>query len=227
MRWLAVGLAVVLAASGCARRASSEAGDYLFLFVWELNNRALRAAPLALKGEAGSDFDARERSVRVARPEERPRSGTRALVLHRADSLDLTLASRAFPVARLPARIPVDGAIDRPGRVRGKEAEPVALPDVVDDGTRLLPGPLVLEGIEDDGTAALRWGERAFRLKPGGAWVMALARGPSGTVEPIADDDRWAELIGERLDGGDTLTVLRVFNHGWWPKARVRVGAGS
>ncbi len=226
MRWLALVLAVALGAGGCAPRGA-DSGEYLFLFVWEVNNRAVRGAPVALDGEPGAEFDPGQRTVRVARREELPGAGARALVLHRADSLDLTLASRAFPIYRLPARVPVDSPLRRPGRVLDRSGRPLALSNVVDEATRLLPGPLAVKAIEEDGTAVLGWGEEEFRLAPGGGWALALARGRSGDVAVIGNGPGWEGSVREHLHRGDALTVLRVYNHGWWPRERVTLAAGS
>lgn len=222
--WLLLAFLLAAGAWGWARwRGPAGRGDYLFLTVSEVNNRALRGAPLSVEGAAGDAFDAATRSVRVTRREALPGGRTRALVFHRADALDTILESRVFAVERLPARVPVERTLRRPGFQAGPEGEPVRADNVVDNATRLVPGPLFIDAIAPDGTAALRWGDASVTLPAGKGWAMALARGASGVVDRLEDGPSWDRWVAERLDRGDALTVVRVHNHGFWPRSRVRL----
>lgn len=226
--WVLLAILLAAGAWGWARgRGHAGAGDYLFLAVSEVNNRALHGAPLSVEGAPGDAFDAATRSVRVTRREALPGGRARALVFHRADSLDAILESRAFAVERLPARVPVDRDLARPGFQAGPRGEPVPSANVVDNATRLVPGPLFIDAIAPDGTAALRWGEASIALPVGKGWAMALARGASGVVDRLEEGPSWERWVAERLDRGDTLTVVRVQNHGFWPRSRVRLTGPS
>lgn len=229
MRGAVWGLLVLLAAVGVwggtrGRDASGE-GDYLFLSVSEVNNRAVGGVPFSTGGGKDDSFDLESRSVTVTRREALPTGRTRALVFHRSDSLDTRLAARVFPVGRLPGRVPVDAPLVRPGMTAGPGGEPVASDNVVDNATRLLPGPLTVDGIAPDGTAVLRWGEESIVLPAGRGWGMALARGASGALERFPDGPDWDKWVGARLDRGDTVTVVSIRNHGFWPRSRVRLAA--
>lgn len=222
--WILLALLAAAGAWGWVRgRPAAGEGDYLFLSVSEVNNRAVHGAPLSLEGAEGDAFDEATRSVRVTRRGALPGGRTRALVFHRADALDTILESRVFAVERLPARVPVERALRRPGFQAGPEGEPVRADNVVDNATRLVPGPLFVDAIAPDGTASLRWGGASVALPAGKGWAMALARGASGVVERLEDGPSWDGWVGERLDRGDALTVVRVHNHGFWPRSRVRL----
>lgn len=199
------------------REAESRVPEYLFILAWEVNNRAVRGIPVSVVPPRRYSIDPEAKSLRPVSGADPPDESAAILVLHRVDSLDLTLDETVFAVKRLPAFIPVQRTVILPGRVRADSGEEIMLDNVVENQTRLLWEQLELRRVTSDGMVEIAVGGRRRSLAPGEGWGIAVTSGPDGRVVEETGPD-WSKNMRGHLQRGDAITVLSVFNHGWWSR---------
>lgn len=122
----------------------------------------------------------------------------------------------------------------RSGRVTLHSEQPISLKtsdlygrtvEAVDNGARILRGPVTIEKTFPDGTVAINYGGRTFRLGPGESWAELLVRTDEGIKE--IGSDNWASEFGEALRQGYPATRFAITNRGIWPKANIKAGVGT
>ena len=196
---------------------------YLFLFVWENNASALTANPLGSPPEETASFNEETRSLYLSRQSDRLRPDTMVGVLHRVDSLDVNLKTEFHQIRTVPAVVDLAAPIELTSEVRGAGGQYRETRNVVANDRRLLPGEMVVREVKPDGTVNLLVGVRQVSLAPGEGWSEGRVY-RKGSVELLPQDGRWDDEVGRALDNGEPLTVLSIFNHGFWARSKVTVG---
>lgn len=87
---------------------------------------------------------------------------------------------------------------------------------------RLLPGPIVVAGLDGSDAILLDVAGRSLRLSPGQAWASARVAEGGRVVE--VDHDAWAARLTAALDQDRPVSVLRVVHRGSW---RLEAGRGE
>lgn len=196
---------------------------FLFLFIWENNGSALLANPIGPPPEESASFNEETRSLYLSRPTDEPRPDMTVGVLHRVDSLDVNLKTEFRQIRSVPEVVDLAAPVEIRSEVRGPAGGQRGIRNVVANDRRLLPGELVIREVRPDGTVTLLVGVRQVTLSPGEGWSEGRVR-KKGSIEVVPQDERWEAEVGTALDNGEPLTVLSIFNHGWWERSKVTVG---
>jgi hypothetical protein len=186
---------------------------FIFLYFRETNNNLLKEAPVGpLRGPFVQWMPAEPKLV-LPETHDLPPTNTRLAVLHDIEHYDVTVRTRLYYSAELPALLDTAAPVGWQEGVRDLHGEPVDRIAVVNDG-RSPPEKVSIQELRPDGTAVLRVGDQAVALTPGEGWGVARGRTETG-LKAVPSGPHWDEFVTAQLTNRRPLTVFTVYNYGW------------
>lgn len=212
--------------------------EFLFLYVWELNSRVggsrKDASPVdwlhMLWGEAMHPFEPEKKRLYVRHARERPDPMQEIVLVYQLEGLMSRVMREQFNFTELPRewQLPI-----APVRLDSKANFRYRLPFGREDAEqeygpsslRLATGTLLLLSRTESGTVTLTWQDEPIVLAPGEGWANAWLYTSSSSRRLTHDTDasHWQKALLTGLQNGEEVSILRVFNFGWWPHDRVVV----
>lgn len=152
----------------------------------------MKGFPVMNLVQRAATFNSESRAVYIPNPEQPLTSQTRAVVLVEASSLDTLLYSRLFIISEPHWRHSIPDlewlGVYGAGPQRGQQE------NMVINEARGLRGEIAIDGLGDDGTVTVTFGDQSRQLGPGEEWL---------------------------LDGPYPFNRLVVVNHGIWDARQV------
>jgi hypothetical protein len=189
--------------------------EYVFLTVEESSINALSAWPLGFNGFPEVFIDVQEKALALS--QKKSLSGVCLGIYYSASSQGVEFNERLLlsRTGRLSLNLPAPVSLMVPN-IQGQPVE------LVNNQARVLSGRLQVVKTARDGTVHLKYGSKAFTLRPGESWAELLVLDPRGTR--AVSEGAWGHELETCFQMGYPATRLAISNRGLWPKSGVKVG---